>query len=257
MDYLIICLVALLGSGLTLFSGFGLGTILLPVFGLFFPIEIAVILTAIVHFLNNILKLILFGKKASKDIVLKFGIPAILFAFLGAYLLKLLTGMQPLFSYSISDKIFQIMPLKLIIGILLVIFALFDFIPKFKNLEFDKKHLSLGGALSGFFGGISGHQGALRSAFLIRTNLSKEAFIATGVIIACLVDVSRLSIYLPQIVGGQTQLNYKLIVAATLSAFLGVYFGNKLLKKTTIKSLQSIVAVLLFVFGGLLLFGIV
>jgi uncharacterized protein len=257
MEYLIICIVALLGSGLTLFSGFGLGTILLPVFGLFFPIEIAVILTAIVHFLNNILKLILFGKKANKNVVLKFGIPAILFAFLGAYLLKLLTEMQLLFSYSISEKVFEIMPLKLIIGILLMIFALFDFIPKFKNLEFDKKYLSLGGVLSGFFGGISGHQGALRSAFLIRTNLSKEAFIATGVIIACLVDVSRLSIYLPEIVGGKTPLNYKLIGAATLSAFLGVYFGNKLLKKTTIKSLQAIVAVLLFIFGGLLIFGIV
>ena len=257
MDYIIICIVALLGSALTLFSGFGLGTILLPVFGLFFPIEIAVVLTALVHFMNNIFKLFLFGKKANSAIIFKFGIPAILFAFLGAYLLKLLIQMQPIFEYSISEKVFEIMPLKLIIGLLLIIFSLFDFIPKLKNLEFDKKYLSLGGVLSGFFGGISGHQGALRSAFLIRSGLNKEAFIATGVVIACLVDVSRLSIYIPKIVNNELSLNYKLVVFATLSAFLGVYFGNKLLQKTTYKSIQNIVAFMLLGYGFLLIFGII
>jgi hypothetical protein len=257
MDYIIICLFALLGSALTLFSGFGLGTILLPVFGLFFPIEIAVVLTALVHFMNNIFKLFLFGKKANKSVILKFGIPAILFAFLGAYLLKLLTQMQPIFKYSISEKSFEIMPLKLIIGLLLIIFSLFDFIPKLKNLEFDKKYLSIGGVLSGFFGGISGHQGALRSAFLIRSGLSKESFIATGVVIACLVDVSRLSIYIPKIVNNELSLNYKLVLFATLSAFLGVYFGNKLLQKTTYKSIQNIVALMLLGYGFLLIFGII
>ena len=50
MTELIICLVALFGSALTFFSGFGLGTILVPVFALFFPIELAIALTAIVHF---------------------------------------------------------------------------------------------------------------------------------------------------------------------------------------------------------------
>ena len=257
MDYIIICLFALLGSALTLFSGFGLGTILLPVFGLFFPIEIAVVLTALVHFMNNIFKLFLFGKKANIDVVIKFGIPAILFAFLGAYLLKLLTQMQPIFQYFIFGKTFEIMPLKLIIGLLLIGFSLFDFIPKLKNLEFDKKYLSIGGVLSGFFGGISGHQGALRSAFLIRSGLSKETFIATGVVIACLVDVSRLSIYIPKIINNELSLNYKLVLLATLSAFLGVYFGNKLLQKTTYKSIQNIVAFMLLGYGIFLITGII
>lgn len=257
MEYFVICLIALLGSGLTLFSGFGLGTILLPVFGLFFPIEIAVVLTALVHFMNNIFKLLLFGKKAHKEVVFKFGIPALVFAFLGAYLLKLLTEMQPLFQYTIAEKTFEIMPLKLSIGLLLILFALFDFIPKLKNLEFDKKYLSIGGVLSGFFGGLSGHQGALRSAFLIRSGLSKESFIATGVVIACLVDISRLSIYFSKIMNHELALNYKLVLLATLSAFLGVYFGNKLLQKTTYKSIQNIVAMLLFAYGFLLIFGII
>ncbi len=256
MDYFLICLVALLGSCLTLFSGFGLGTILLPVFGLFFPIEIAIILTAIVHFLNNILKLFLFGRKANISIIIKFGIPALLFAYLGATVLKWLTHSEPLFEYTLSDKVFMITPIKVIIGFLLIVFALMDVIPKYKNFQFDKKYLPIGGILSGFFGGLSGHQGALRSAFLIRTNLSKEVFIATGVVIACFIDVSRLTVYIPQIIEKNTALDFKLITAATLSAFVGVYFGNKLMQKTTIKTIQTIVAVMLLVYAVLLILGI-
>ena len=59
MSYLIICTVALLASALTFFSGFDLGTLLLPAFALFFPIEQAVALTAVVHFLNSLFKLAL------------------------------------------------------------------------------------------------------------------------------------------------------------------------------------------------------
>jgi uncharacterized membrane protein YfcA len=54
MELMILCLAALIASLLTFFSGFGLGTILTPVFAIFFPIEIAIALTGVVHFLNNI-----------------------------------------------------------------------------------------------------------------------------------------------------------------------------------------------------------
>lgn len=257
MEYIIICLTAFIGAGLTLFSGFGMGTILLPFFGLFFPIEVAVVLTALVHFMNNIFKLFLFGKKANKKSIIHFGIPAILFAYVGAYLLNALTHIAPITTYSLLQKTFEITPLKLIIGLLLIVFALFDFIPKFKNLEFDKKYLPIGGVLSGFFGGLSGHQGALRSAFLIRVGLTKEAFIATGVVIACLIDVTRLSVYLPKIINNEVSLDFKLVGLATLSAFIGVYFGNKVLQKTTLTTMQNIVAVLLLTYGILLIFGII
>jgi hypothetical protein len=57
MEYPNICLAALISSGLSLFSGFGLGTLLMFVFAVFFPVEIAIALTAIVHYLNNLFKL--------------------------------------------------------------------------------------------------------------------------------------------------------------------------------------------------------
>lgn len=257
MDYFVICLAALLGSGLTFFSGFGLGTILVPVFAIFFPIEIAIALTAVVHFLNNLFKLSLVGRFADVNIVLRFGIPAVFAALLGAYFLEFLAHLKPLFQYSIFDFKMEIMPINLIIAILIVFFVLFDYIPKFANLQFDKKHLSVGGILSGFFGGISGNQGALRSAFLMKTNLKKEAFIATGVVIACLIDFFRLLIYSKDLFKVRYEINYYLLVAATLSAFVGAFFGSKLIKKVTLQSIQTLTAILLIFLALLLGFGLI
>ena len=92
MEYVLICIVAFFASILTFFSGFGLGTILLPVFAFFFPIEVAIALTGIVHFFNNMFKLTLVGKNAKKKVLFYFGIPAVIAAFLGAMLLVNLTG---------------------------------------------------------------------------------------------------------------------------------------------------------------------
>lgn len=257
MEYIIICLAALIGSGLTLFSGFGLGTLLVPVFGLFFPIEFAISITAIVHFLNNIFKLLLLGNKADKSVIIRFGIPSLIAAFIGAYTLGQLSDMQSLWEYQLAGKQFSVMPVKLIIAILMLFFALMELIPSLANLSFDKKYLSLGGTLSGFFGGLSGNQGALRSAFLIRLHLPKETFIASGIVVACMVDVSRLSLYSQQLFNSSIPINYSLLVAATLSAFSGAYFGNRLLKKTTLKEVQFIVACMLVLFAFLLGLGII
>jgi len=257
MDYLIICLSALLGSGLTFFSGFGLGTLLVPVFALFFPIELAIALTAIVHFLNNAFKLTLVGRSISWHIVLRFGLPAVLSALLGAYVLTAISDILPIGHYTISQKTFSITPVKLTIALLLCVFSLFDMIPGLVKLSFNEKYISLGGVLSGFFGGLSGNQGALRSAFLIRANLSKESFIATGTAIAVLIDLARLTVYSADIVKLGNKIDYVLLASATLSAFIGAMIGNRVLKKLTIKSLQFIVGVMLFVFSILLGLGIV
>lgn len=257
LEYFIICLFALLASGLTFFSGFGLGTILLPVFALFFPVDISVALVAIVHFLNNLFKLSLIGKKANKQVLLKFGAPAILAAFAGAYLLTLLSETEPLLSYSLAGRSFDITPLKLVIALLLFVFALFDIIPKLVKLNFDPKYLPLGGTLSGFFGGLSGHQGALRTAFLIRAGLSKEAFIGTGIAISVLIDISRLTVYSADILRTGDSIDYTLLLAAILSAFTGAVIGHRVLKKITIETLHLAVGVMLLVFSLLLAAGIV
>jgi hypothetical protein len=245
MEIVIISLVAFLTAILTFFSGFGLGTILTPVMMLFFPVEIAIGLTGIVHFFNNIFKLFLVGNHANREVLIKFGIPAVLAALLGSWLLFSIPDFKPLFTYSFLEMKFEVYPVKFMISILLLLFALMDIIPFFSKLQFSKNKLPLGGFFSGFFGGLSGIQGALRSAFLIKAGLSKEVFIATAVVISTFVDFTRLSVYATQL-SLSSFLEYKMIlICAILSAILGAFLGNKLLKKVTIRFLQITVAILL------------
>jgi uncharacterized protein len=247
LEIVVISVVAFLVAILTFFSGFGLGTILTPVFMIFFPVDVAIALTGVVHFLNNIFKLILVGKKANKEVVMRFGIPAVIAALLGAWLLLQITGLKPLFSYTIGDRVFEVSAVKFIISVLLIIFALIDLLPYFNKLQFGKDKLPIGGALSGFFGGLSGNQGALRTAFLIKTGLSKESFIATATVVSIFVDFTRLSVYATRFTKSGLDENITVVICATLAAITGAFIGNKLLKKVTLKFIQKLVAVMLII----------
>lgn len=257
MEIIVISIVAFLTAILTFFSGFGLGTILMPVFAIFFPVEIAIALTGVVHFANNIFKMSLIGKRADKQVLLRFGIPAILASFAGAWLLLRITKMPTLMEYQLWDKQFEITPVKLIIAILLIIFSLLEILPSVQKIQFSRNKLVLGGVLSGFFGGLTGIQGAVRSAFLIKSGLSKEAYIATGVIIASLVDFTRLSVYASRFREADLHEHLLLIVSAILAAVLGAIIGNKMVKKVTLRFVQVLVAIMLFVIAIALGAGII
>jgi uncharacterized membrane protein YfcA len=255
-EIIIICIAAFITSLLTFFTGFGLGTILTPVFAIFFPIDLAIALTGIVHLLNNLFKLSLIGMKADKQVVMRFGIPAFFAAIAGAYLLVFITDLPAIYTYTLNNSVYSVTPVKLVVAVLLIFFALMESIPYFKSIQFDKDKLVPGGILSGFFGGLSGNQGALRSAFLIRSGLDKEAFIATGIVIACLVDLSRLGIYTTRFLQTNLQDALGLVIAATAAAFLGAYLGNRLLKKITLAVIQVIVTVMLIILSLALASGI-
>lgn len=257
MELIVICLVAFLTSIMTFFSGFGLGTILMPVFAVFFPLDISIALTGVVHFSNNLFKLTLVGKKADKEVLLKFGIPAILSSFTGAWLLLRINKIPPVFEYHLWGKDFEITPVKLIIAILLIIFSLLEILPSVQKIQFSRNKLALGGIISGFFGGLAGIQGAIRSAFLIKSGLSKEAYIATGVVIASLVDITRLSVYGSRFKEAGLGDHLALIISATLAAIIGAFIGNKLLKKITLRFVQVSVAIMLFLIAIALGAGII
>ena len=253
MDYVVVCLVALFVSALTLFSGFGLGTVLMPAFALFFPVPVAVAATAVVHLANNLFKASLVGRKANWSVVAKFALPGALTAMVGAALLNLFAGLEPVWSYQLGGAVHKIVVVNLVIGVAIVGFAFLDLLPRFNEMTFDRKYLPMGGLLSGFFGGLSGIQGALRSAFLIKAGLEKESFIGTSTVSAVIVDVARLlvygvSFYTAKFAGVASGM-VGLILAATLAAFVGSFIGTRLLKKVTLRTIQIIVGVMLIVVG--------
>jgi uncharacterized protein len=251
-----VCLASFLASALTLFSGFGLGTLLMPVFALFFPLDAAIAMTAAVHLLNNLFKLALYGRFADRAVLTGFGIPALFSAFLGAWALIWFSGLPPLFQYEIAGRSAAVTPVKITVALLMLMAAGLEVLPRFRSFSFDKRHWPLGGFLSGFFGGLSGHQGAFRSIFLVRSGLTPQGFIGTGVAIACLVDLARISVYGAHFQEEGLRTNFSLVALASAAAFCGVGLGNFGVKKITIKALQGVVAMLLVLIAALLGSGI-
>lgn len=257
MTTFIIIITAFFASILTLYSGFGLGTILMPVVALFFPVTVAVALTAFVHLFNNLFKLTVLWRDINWPITWRFGLPAIIAAVPGAWLLTRLSDLPEIHSYIIAGHGAVITPVKLMIGLLLIIFATMEWLPILKKIKFTQKALPVGGVLSGFFGGLSGHQGAFRSAFLIHAELDTNSFVSTNAAIATLVDMTRLAAYSTNNILLLGQVNASLIIAAMVAAFAGILAGRVGLKKITIRFIQRLVAALLYILGVLLVAGFI
>jgi uncharacterized protein len=262
LAYILITIASLFVAALTLFSGFGLGTLLMPFFAIFFPIEIAVAATAVVHLANNFFKLALMGKHAHWPTVWRFGLPAVAFAVVGALLLDTVSHFPSIGQYQIGSRTFTIEWVKLTMAFLMVGFALFELDKRYSTLSFPRKYLPLGGILSGFFGGLSGHQGALRAAFLSKLGFTKEQFIGTSVVTAVMVDVFRLSVYGITFYLANTQISdytnfTSLVITGMLAAFVGSYIGAKMLTKVTMRNIQVLVGALLVLLALLLAVGLV
>lgn len=260
--YIAVILAALFVAALTLFSGFGLGTLLMPVFALFFPLEAAIAATGVVHLSNNLLKVALLGKWANRRVVVRFALPAACAAFVGAGLLSILVGGDPWYEYELGGRLCTITPVKIVVAVLILFFSMIEAVPKLKALSFTERYLPLGGILSGFFGGLSGHQGALRSAFLVRLGLSKQEFLGTVVVAAVIVDCTRLLVYGVTLRSDlfsdlQGEGLAGLVIAGSLAAFVGTFIGKRLVEKVTLKLINRLVAIMLVCLAFALGLGIV
>lgn len=251
--YIIVIVISVMASALALFSGFGLGTVLLPAFALFFPLPIAIAATAVVHLVNNIFKSALIGKKANWQVVLRFAVTGAVAAIIGAFLLNLLSRIPPILIYFIGSSQHEIDIIKIVVGFLIMLFAFFDLNPRFQNFSFNRKYLPLAGVISGFFGGLSGVQGAWRSAFLIKSGLDKDAYLGTVAISSVIVDVSRLVVYGISFYmlkfGALSKNIYSLVAVATLAALVGSIIGTMIAKKITIRNIQFIIGIMLIIVG--------
>jgi len=139
-------------------------------------------------------------------------------------------------------------------------FALFELLPRFRSMQFERRYLPLGGVLSGFFGGLSGHQGALRSAFLAKAGLTTERFVGSNAVIGFLVDLTRISVYVALFTAAGGHVSefdgWPLVIAGAVSAFCGVVLGKRYLHKVTMTSVQTLVGLLLFGVGLALVTGV-
>ena len=117
-------------------------------------------------------------------------------------------------------------PLLAIIGVFLVILPLLTLSENWTGYRIPEVNDRFGGFGSGFMGGLSGHQGALRAMFLTRRLPDKMAYAATASVLALCVDISRIPVYL--IFRYEDIIQHSVLtLVLVISALLGVKLGKK------------------------------
>ncbi len=235
INILIPILAAFLSAALTLMTGFGLGTILTPVFLIFYDVKIAILIVAVVHLSNNLLKISLFSGHISIDILKRFGVLTLIGAFIGAF-----------FQGRMDSS-----AVKILLGIALIFLGLKEATGFGDKIRLPQKIDFIGGFFSGLLGGFVGNQGAIRSAYLLNYNIPKETFVATAAIIASVVDVTRIPVYIFSNKDALSD-NLLLLLITTASAFAGTFTGKRFLKKISLKAFKMYVAAMIIIIGVLL-----
>ncbi|OGZ95231.1 MAG: hypothetical protein A3A28_00605 [Candidatus Sungbacteria bacterium RIFCSPLOWO2_01_FULL_47_32] len=243
MEIVYISLLTLIAATIGTITGFGTSTLMIPVLVIFFPPVEAIFLVAIIHWFGDVWKVALFRSGFNLRLLLLFGVVGLATSFLGAFI-----------SLGANEQI-----LLRLLGAFLVGYALFFiFQGKFSTkgepasgwkMPAGNAMAISGGALSGFFAGMFGIGGPIRSMFLSAFDLPKAIYIATAGAIGLTVDVTRIIAY---VAGGATlprELWYGLFLFIPVS-FVGAQTAKKIVDKIPQDKFRMVVAVFLFVIGA-------
>ncbi len=232
IQVLLITLLTTFASIMCSITGFGTTTISLPILLLFFPIHESLLFTAIIHWIENIWRLILFRKGFNLKIILQVGIPALLAAYLGAKS-----------SIEMPEHI-----LAKVLGTFLLLYSVFFILKSKYRLPKNIITASAAGISSGFFAGIIGLGGAIRSAFLNAFGLSSICYIFSTNAISLLIDTARVPVYF---FNGSILNNvflWTIVLFAPLSLF-GTIFAHKIVVNIRPEIFRVIVTIFLGLAG--------
>jgi uncharacterized protein len=236
MPVILITVLTFIAAFVGSISGFGLSTIMLPVMVIFIPLPIALLFVGIIHFFSDLWKIILFKKGLRWRLLLTFGLPGILFSFIGAKIV-LLTPQDILVKF---------------LGVMLVVYVFLMFIrPKFK-LPNNTLTSGVGGILSGLLAGIFGTGGVVRGAFLTAFYLPKEVYLFSSGAIGILIDSSRIITYINGGVKLPDFFLYGLIIYVPTS-LLAAEVSKKFSTNIPQNKYRKVVLIFLFLIGVRLL----
>ena len=240
MQYIVLVSLSLFTSIVTLFTGFGVGTIMMPVMALFFDVKVAILLAAIVHIVNNLSRIVLYYRHLRWEIIRRFGLVSILGALVGS------------FAQLYVDSGW----LKNGVGLFLTLFALLSLRPGSINWKLPAVIDIAGGFLSGLIGGLIGNQGAIRSLYLLNYKLEKQELIVSAALIAVAIDLTRIPVYAYVNYRYLTD-NFLLLALVTLASITGTLIGSRILPQVSSELFKRIILVAVLLLGILMLLGII
>jgi uncharacterized protein len=223
---------AVVAGAVAAVSGFGIGSLLTPLLLLWFPARLAVALVSIPHAIASIVRWLRLRRDVNKRVFVQFGIASVLGGLLGALLQATLH----------SDL------LTLVLGVLMLMAGTTEILRRPVPLPQTPLARLGAGALSGFFGGLVGNQGGIRSAALLGFGLSPRQLVATATASAVLVDLARVPVYLI-LSGAALRAHLPFILVACAGVIVGTFVGVPLLSRLPEAGYRRLVGVLLVLPG--------
>lgn len=162
-----------------------------------------------------------------------FGVPTIVATFLGALL--------------VSKE--QSALLSALLGLFLIGSVIMIYLMPYLKISYNWLNTSIGGLLSGFFAGVFGIRGAVRSVFLAAFDLHKATFIGTTGAISFLLDSTRFVTYF--FINGirMEQVPWWTLIFFIVASFIGAYVGYRIVGKIPQEKFRFVVAAFLLIVG--------
>jgi uncharacterized membrane protein YfcA len=217
-------------------AGFGIGSFLIPLVSIRSGTKTAIALVSLPHFLGTCVRFLIMKSKVDRKILVRFGVLSAMGGLTGALL-------HTFFESGILRMVFSAM---LILGGILGVLQISE------RLRFGKTGAAILGLGSGFFGGLVGEQGGVRSVALLSFDVGKEAFIATATATGLIVDAVRMPIYFSTQFNQVSQ-SILILALASFSVVAGTFVGMAVLKRIPEDLFKRVVSFLVLLLGVFLL----
>lgn len=225
-------LAALLAGAIAALSGFGIGSVLTPLFALHMDTKLAVAVVSLPHLVGTAARFASLKGHVNKRVFWNFGLLSAAGGLTGALLNAYAAGRA----------------LTIVFACLLLFAGISGLTGFAQRMRFGRRTAWFTGALSGFFGGLVGNQGGIRSASLLGFGLSKEAYVATATAIALIVDGARMPVYFATQWNGISA-SWPLVAIATGGIVAGTFGGVHLLRRMSEQTFRRSVASLITALG--------
>jgi uncharacterized membrane protein YfcA len=229
---------AVIAGGVAAITGFGIGSLLTPAVAVAVGTKSAVAIVSIPHLIATSARLWGLRHSVDRSVLLRFGLPSAAGGLAGALL----------------HAVFANPILTIVLGLLLVLSGLSELTGWASRLRLTGAWAVLAGVVSGVFGGLVGNQGGIRSAALLRFDLTREAIVATATASAILVDVARVPVYLATS-GAEVAAAIPLVVVLAGGGLVGTFLGAPVLRSLPDPAFRRVLAVLLIALGLALIGG--
>lgn len=228
-------LVAVLSGATAAVVGFGIGSLLTPLLALRLGMPMAIAAIAVPHAAATAFRFWRLRGAVDWRVVRRFGLLSAAGGLAGALLYTRLGGRS----------------LTLALAALLILTGTTG-LTSLATRRSSSRAAGLLGAMSGFFGGLAGNQGGLRSAALLTFNLSPAAFVATATATGLLVDIARTPVYLWR-AGPELIALWIPLALATAGVLGGTLLGERVLLGMSQERFRRVVSLAILALGVLLL----